>query len=424
MTADLMEQLNRFVLIDKEMITYKRLCQKLKISCRKSKEILSQFVEKESSKVDTLYVISGKNDKGVHQFKMVRDSELDGGKALFKDVKSTHVYSVGPKPAGVEVSTTDLKERTYETDLIFYRNLEAGHPWSAIQPPEVVISATPIPSRNFSAPRPGSMFKRSDPAASGTSTRGNKRSAPTPSAKPPSKKQKTGIQGFFGKSSSSTTPAEPAQSGAPKAKKGLMGFFSKKKAASKPSNPFNKVKNPTSFKKKKPVFGSSKKKQAPSKTHTGSSVPSKPTFGSKSKPGKKKQSASLKKIAQPVASPEVKKQELKSPEHLKQKEPAKKKKAAKSKQMEFDEEDSDSEVEDQGLQDAEDEEEYMLKEKKRQGNRKKKKSSDDKKKAKGSEKKAEGAEPGGGGKKVKKTRHFVDPDSGMMVTEDIWVDGE
>ncbi|EDV29617.1 uncharacterized protein TRIADDRAFT_52194 [Trichoplax adhaerens] len=95
----LLDNIDQFVKDEGRIVTYKWLSQQLSLDCRKAKEILRQYVEKERSSQDNhihvIYFITGelKDNKG-YKVILVTENKLEECKGSFASINSTEIYSV------------------------------------------------------------------------------------------------------------------------------------------------------------------------------------------------------------------------------------------------------------------------------------------------------------------------------------------
>jgi len=442
MTSDeeIFDQLARLVLVEKEIVTYKGLSQKMSVSNKKSKEMLGKFVEKEHAQLDTLYVVVGTEADNNIVVKTVRQADLEEQKRQFAVVTGYHVLSVAPKlPSGELDEMADAISKVYEKNWNFYKNLKikngnGNHPWSSVVPVTVKLCNPSIStsSRNIQPPPAGYRSREAAAGPPAAKVFGNKR----PNSKPvagqhPAKKAKTGsIHSMFSKKpSASTQGLKTAPTEVPKKKKngGIMGFFGKSnKKGGSSNNPFNRGnaggRNPTSgagSRKRKMVFGSGRKAAAGRKSRVVSVSAPVSAPSSVRKKTKLKNFSSAKRAAP--------KSKIGTVAKTKTAAAALDKKKGGEASIPFADE-SESEDDNCGGMDEDYEEEYMLKEKRRIEKRREKRKhkaleeSDEENQGRQLPKKAKkskGDQPKQ--KMVKKVRHYVDPDTGMMVTEDCLV---
>jgi len=235
-TPDLADQLSRLVLVEKKVVTFKTLCLHLSISSMESKKLLSEFVDREKARLETLHLLSGVNGNEKCKFKIVKDAKLEEEKTKFQRLNACHVYSVGCKaaescaPPPIVARTSEAAKEAPRIGSFPSGNAHplVDHRWSGVKP------------------APGAAFSSSPPVVP-TALR-NKPGAPTKKAPTFSK--------TFGVKAKAAPPAKPKAAPAPAASKAKLMFgVGAVPAPMKRKSPDTSDKSAPARKRAKPAHG-------------------------------------------------------------------------------------------------------------------------------------------------------------------------
>lgn len=235
-TPDLADQLSRLVLVEKKVVTFKTLCLHLSISSMESKQLLSEFVVREKARLETLHLLSGVNGNEKCKFKIVKDAKLEEEKTKFQRLNACHVYSVGCKaadscaPPPIVARTSEAAKEAPRIGSFPSGNAHplVDHRWSGVKP------------------APGAAFSSSPPVVPAALR--NKPSAPT-------KKEPT-FSKTFGAKAKAAPPAKPKAAPAPAASKAKLMFGAGAvPAPMKRKSPDSSDKSAPARKRAKPAHG-------------------------------------------------------------------------------------------------------------------------------------------------------------------------